>query len=55
MLYVYVLKTHKNGQIKHMGPLTSYTIANYYLFDWLEILPLNKEEDNEITRNSVRI
>ena len=26
----------------------------YYLFDWLEILIVDKEENNEITRNSVR-
>ncbi len=29
-------------------------ILFYYFFDWLEILPIDKEEDNEITRNSVR-
>ena len=26
----------------------------YYLFDWLEILPVEKEEDSEITWKSVR-
>ncbi len=26
----------------------------YYLFDWLEFLIVDKEENSEITRNSVR-